>query len=420
MKIKKSDVLDYLIMYWMIAHVFIINWLAYITQSARVMICLIVIRLFCGLKRTIHLPALYYGLLFCIIYPGLNYIYLGGDPTILVSNMMDIITATVMLIYMAFICKYKRQFIIAFLKKNKYLFNVYMIINLPILVLQLMGHTELSGRHPESLTNVFSADLVSGLFGYNGTGFLTMYFCFLMLYNFVLRKCKYIRRRQLLAIYNLLLLGSLAFIAANSDNKTLFILLPLFLIVYLIIFKMNSYKNILQKLQSLFRSAFSGILVFTIFIIGLQPALGTIGLIHDILNKLQTGWMSANTAHGSAERLGMIAYALNNSDIRWWGAGIAKHVWKESYTFGFVHFGICDFGSFICLGGILFIVLLSCFLLAVYQSIFQDKIAGYLFLILTIVVLLYTQLLTVMSLTCSWIFLVFTSVMGCEYNSIKG
>lgn len=211
--------------------------------------------------------------------------------------------------------------------------------------------------------------------------------------------------------------GFVSFVAANSDNKALFVLAPLFLIVYLIVFKMNFYRNILQKIRSLFRYIIKGFCVFAIFIFGLQPAIGTLDLISDIIEKTQSGLINANAAYGSAERLGIIVYALNNPSIRWYGSGIAKHEWQESYGLGFAHFGISDFGSFLCLGGILFILLLICFLLAVYRTVFKDKIAGYTFFVLTIVVLIYTQPMTVVSLTCSWVFLVFTTVLGCE--SIK-
>lgn len=398
----------------MIVYVFIISWLAYITQAALIMNCLITVRLFWNLKRTMRLPTFYLGVLFSLIYPVWNYMDVGGDQAILTSNMRIIVTTTSLLIYMSFMCKYRRLFIIDFFKKNKYLFNVYMIINIPILVLQLGGHSELSGRHPESLTNAFSADLVSGLFGYNGTGILTIYFCFLILYNFVQYKCGYIRQKQVFAMYNFVLLGFMSFVATNSDNKTLFILVPLILIAYFIVFRMNSYKNILQKLRSLRRHIIKGICILTLFVIGLQPAFGTIDIIGEIIDKSLVGWENANDAHGSAERFGMIVYALNHSDICWNGAGIARHMWQEAYGLGFAHFGISDFGTFFCLGGVWFILILICFLLAVYRIIFQDKIAGCIFCVLTVVVLIYTQPLTVMSLTCSWIFLVFTSVMGCE------
>ena len=417
MKVKKSYILDYLIIYWMIIYVFIISWLAYIKQGAMIMICLISVRLFLDFKRTARLPAFYFGLLFCFAYPVLNYISLGGSRVLLTSNMRTITTTTMLFVYLSFMCKYRRDFIAKFFKKKKRLFNIYMVLNVPILVLQLSGHTELSGRHPESLTNTFSADLVSGLFGYNGTGLLTMYFCFLMLYNFVQYKCEYIKQKKVFILYNILLLGFVSFVAANSDNKALFVLAPLFLIVYLVVFQVNLYRNILRKVRSLFRYVVKGICICGIFIVVLQPAIGTIDLISDIIEKSQFGLTNANAAYGSAERLGTIVYALNNPSIRWYGSGIAKHGWQESYGLGFAHFGISDFGSFLCLGGILFVLLLICFLLAVYRTVFKDKIARYTFFVLTIIVLIYTQPMTVVSLTCSWIFFVFTTVMGCE--SIK-
>ena len=88
MKVKKSDVLDYLIIYWMILYVFIISWFAYIKQGAMIMICLIFVRLFLDFKRTARLPAFYFGLLFCFVYPVWNYTSLGGNQVFLVSNML--------------------------------------------------------------------------------------------------------------------------------------------------------------------------------------------------------------------------------------------------------------------------------------------------------------------------------------------
>ena len=96
MKVKKSDVLDYLIIYWMILYVFIISWFAYIKQGAMIMICLIFVRLFLDFKRTAHLPAFYLGLLFCFVYPIWNYISLGGNLVFLASNMRTITTTTIL------------------------------------------------------------------------------------------------------------------------------------------------------------------------------------------------------------------------------------------------------------------------------------------------------------------------------------
>lgn len=411
MKIKLSDFLDYLIIYWMIAYVFIINWFALITQASLIMIFLVFLRLCQNLKKTLRLSSFYFGLIFSLIYPVFNYINLGGNQNILTENVITIITTTSLFIYVSFICKYKRQFIINFFRKQKYLFNIIMLINIPFLILQLGGNTELSGIHPKTLTNTFSSDLVSGLFGYNGTGFLTMYFCFLIVYNFALYKQGNIKQKKLFIIYNLSLIGFESFVAANSDNKALFVLAPLFLITYIVIFHIDLYKNFLRKAKLLVDYVIKGIFAIVLFFFVSQPFIGTIDQLKEMLASLNYGMSHANLAYGGAERIGTIVYALNNSSIRWTGAGIAKHTWQESYCLGFAHFGINDFGSFLCLGGLLFLILLICFMLSVYRNIFSDCITRYTFFTLTIVVLIYTQLLTALSITCSWTFFVFTVAM---------
>lgn len=414
MKIKKSNILDYAILYWMIIYVFIISWLAYLTQGARILIVLIFLRLLTEFKRTLRLPSLYFGLLFCVAYPLWNYLCYGGNENYISENINAIVATTAVFIYMSFMASYKREFMIDFLKKNKYIFNVYMAINIPILFLQLAGHTELAGRHQASMTNTYSADLVSGLFGYNRSGLLTMYFCFLLLYNFVLYKKKIIKEKQLFVVYNIVLSSIILYVAANSDNKALFVLAPLFFIIYLVVFQMSFYRSAIRKISILIRNVLVGMVIFTVLAYATQPLLGTIDFIQDIFDKSLSGWNSADAALGSAERLGMIVYAVNRTDILWHGAGIATHLWQEAYGLGFAHFGISDFGTFLCLGGVPFIVLMILFFITVYRRVFKDNAICYTFLVLTVIILIYTQLMTVLSLSCSWFFLVFTTLLGCS------
>ena len=123
MKIKKSNILDYVILYWMIIYVFIISWLAYLSQGARILIILITVRLFTDLKRTLRLPSLYLGLLFCLAYPLWNYFCYGGNQDYITENINAIAVTTSVFIYMSFMSSYKRQFMMDFLKKNKYIFS---------------------------------------------------------------------------------------------------------------------------------------------------------------------------------------------------------------------------------------------------------------------------------------------------------
>lgn len=419
MRIKKNDLLDYIILYWIIIYVFVICWLAYLKQGAFVLCVLILLRLLLDYKKSIRFVPLHMGIMISVIYPLLSYLYLGGSVEILLDNIGTIFSTSLVLIYISFICKYKRTFIIKFIRRRKLLFNGYMVLNIPILLLQLAGFTALSGRHPEALNNSFYADLVSGLFGYNGTGLLTMYFCFLFIYNLFLYQNKEIKQRKYFMIYTIVITGLIFYIAANSDNKALFILMPMFLIIYLVEMRMNVRKNILKKIRYLLKYALIAILAFTFLIIILQPVLGTGDLIRDTFTKIQNGWELSNNSYGSAERLGMIAYALNNQTIRWKGAGIGQHTWQEAYAFKFAHFGISDFGSFLCIGGITLVSLIILFMISIYKQVMHDKVSISIFLLASIVIMLYTQLFTVLSAMCSWVFFILTIVIGCDIKKIK-
>lgn len=418
-KIKKVDLLDIIILYWMMIYVFIISWLAYINQGAMILVLLIAIRFMMDFKHVCKLKSIYVGLLFCTIYPLWNFYDKGGTYVVLNSNISTIVTNTLMFIYCLYLCKYKKDFVYDFFIKNKNIFNGYMIINLPVLVLQLMGNTALSGRHPESLSNAYSADLISGLFGYNGTGLLTMYFCFLIVYNYFLLKGKQIKHVKLFILYNFLTIGFMFYVALKSDNKGLFFLIPLCLCVYIIINKLDLSKNFLKKIKKIVSYIFiiASVLIFGVIIS--QPFFNSIYFFQLALQSIKKNWLLLDNSYGSMERFGMIAYALSKEEIRWSGYGIGMYMWKTSKAMNFEHFGICDLGTFMCLGGLAFVLLLMLLVWSVYYSMFSDKIVAFILLILTAIILFYTQLFTVTSLMCSWVFWVLIVYIGSDIVNNK-
>ena len=408
MKIKEKNLLDFIILYWMIIYIFAISWFAYLMQGALVLAVLIIIRLLLDIKRTLRFSPFYFGLMVSFVYPLFSYLAFDGNLITLYNNIIVILPSTLALIYVGFLCKYKRDFIICFLKKQKMIFNGYMLLNVPVLLLQLGGNTFLAGRHPESLNNSYAADLISGLFGYNGTALLAMYFCFLIVYNISLYKNGEIKHTQIFSIYNVLLIIFIMFVAANSDNKAIFIIMPMFLIIYLVEHRMIINMTLLKKIRQLLKYVIYALaVVFTITII-ISPVISVDEIFKDTFQKIYSGWLLSNNAHGSAERLGMISYALSNTSIRWFGAGIAKYGWQEPYAFHFSHFGISDLGSFLCLGGGMYIFLIMFFCINLYRQIVHDKISIFILLMGAFAILLYTQFLTVLSAMCSWCFFILT------------
>ena len=110
-----------------------------------------------------------------------------------------------------------------------------------------------------------------------------MYFCFLLLYNFVLYKKKIIKEKQLFVVYNIVLSSIILYVAANSDNKALFVLAPLFFIIYLVVFQMSFYRSAIRKISILIRNVLVGMVIFTVLAYATQPLLGTIDFIQENL-----------------------------------------------------------------------------------------------------------------------------------------
>ena len=420
MKVNKGNLLDLVILYWIIIHVFIISWLGYLVQSQCVLIFLICLRFISDIRRIIRLQTLYIGLFTSIVYPLISYSCQGGYQEILLDNVVNILSTTLLFSYLSYISVNKRDFAYDFLLKNKYLFNGYMILNIPVILLQLCGVTSLSGRHPQSMENLYREDMISGMFGYNGTGLLTMYFCFLMLYNLILVQKKHIKRKNLFAAYNVILFLFMIFVATKSDNKSMILLLPIFIVTYIILFQLSISKSFIRKVKKIFKYSFLSIVFLGLFGGALHYWFGIGEIIYDVFDKIKYGWENTNHAHGSAERLGMISYALSEPKIRWYGMGIANLRWKEERGLGFAHFGISDLGSFICLGGLFFVLIILLLWFAVYRKAFRDKVACYIFMLLTVVVLTYTQLMTILSLSVSWFFIVLSIEMGIEDVNKKG
>lgn len=417
--ILQKKVLDLAIFYWIILHVFFISWLGYLNQSESVLICLILIRLVFDFKYALRLHSLYAGFLFCVIYPLFSYIYLGGVVEKLVENVTTIFSTTLLFIYLSFICTYKRRYAYEFMLKSKHLFNGYMIINVPILLLQLSGVTNLSGRHSESIENTYFEDMISGLLGYNGTGLLAMYFSFLILYNYIWLYKDNFKKKKFL-IYNVALSLVMVIVSTKSDNKAMLILPPLFVLVFTILSLASVHQEMREKIRKIVQYMCVTTAVLAICLVVLQYWLGTVDIILDVISKMQFGWENADQAYGSAERLGIITYVLNNPKIRWIGVGLANMFWKEERGFGFAHFGISDFGSFLCLGGIFFVTLCTVFLYTVYCKIFRWKAVSTTFVTITLAVLIYTQMFTTLSISISWFFISISIAMGLELNGTKG
>jgi hypothetical protein len=197
----------------------------------------------------------------------------GSHSAVYVNNMYYLGTAVLVLLGMSALYtnpkKLEKMFIGMFP-----ICNVYMLVNIPVLLMQLNDHFELSGRHLEQYTNNFKPDLISGLFGYNGTPMLGAFSAFFFIYClWYYRKCIKKKNKAIFLVYYFVMLAFYLYISIPNDNKGFFLQIGISYVIYYLSIQ-NNYTRIKEKLRGAWRGviiAFLGIAVFIYFYSSYKP-----------------------------------------------------------------------------------------------------------------------------------------------------
>ena len=119
----------------------------------------------------------------CVIwYFFYNFYSLGGHIDICEYNLLQIIPSFLAIIYIFNLLKRRREFLFDFLNRRVYFFNIYLYISIPFILLQANGQYWLAGNS-HGAVNSLGVDLISGLFGFNGTPMLALFVAFAMVLN---------------------------------------------------------------------------------------------------------------------------------------------------------------------------------------------------------------------------------------------
>lgn len=145
----------------------------------------------------------------------------------------------------------------------------------------------------------------------------------------------------------------------------------LLLFVVVLILSLNERRiTTLKNSYAKVRGRIGGYLkVFFIVIVTLVAAwffYSTMDTFKDVVDmaiqKIQEGItfsqrQSLLSVQGGGERFAMILYALSSAETALVGAGLGNYVYTSG-GLGFTHFGQADVGTFICLGGSIYILLM--------------------------------------------------------------
>lgn len=417
--IKKRDLLDNIIWCVLFMQIMCFTWLNITRYTRLLLICLFILSLILNYKKNIKSNAV---MLFLIcIYMSFNFIKNGGSFHVFMSNFQILLPQFLLIIYASYIMQYKKDYLIN-LMKNKLVFwviNLYMLINIPVLILEKHGYYWLSGR--STVVNTYVPDLMSGLFGFNGTPYLAIFSVFFFIYNvnyylyFMKRKIKFI-----FMIYNFCMLTFYIYISTQNDNKGFFLILIMFSIIYYLvtIISKEKYHNLYTTAFHVIKRMFPFVLMIFIVAVFLYKYTGVKDVVDLMIVKITEGF-NYSSVRGGGERFGIVLFALYGLDNKFWGAGIGTHYWTEEYAFGYLHYGISDLGTFLCLGGIIFIIFIMLFAYVNFQHVLKNRFLTIIMLCALLILLIYTQVLTIPSVTISLMLFFMVCVTGKEIRTSK-
>ena len=393
----------------LIIEVFVIQWLSYMKYYAIIIdiVLLLYLSIHPGRLEKKIAPFLFCAI--CFLYCAFQFVRDGVRAEVLFDNVHKLFPSVLILVTLScFDDRVKK--VNKALQKMFPIFNGYMLLNIPVLILQLHDHFELSGRHSVESTNPFKPDLICGLFGYNGTPMLGAFSAFFFVYNIWYYKYALKKSKKLFAVYYIFMFLFYLYISIQNENNGYFIVLALFMAIYFLC-SQKRYKRFLSTIKKHVRL----IAIFFLLLALLFIAYSRFNPVNDLVNKYIRVFNTGTTSYysgGSTDRFSMVLYFFTSKINRLFGAGLGTMKWHEKMGFGFIHFGQSDLGPFLLLGGSILVALLTGILASAVKRVNRSRFITICEMLTYVILLVYTQLFTCPSIMIS--FILFITVCGLE------
>lgn len=373
-KISKKDMTINCILHLIIAEILILNWL----NISSVFSILFLVTFSAVLIKNIRLFRwdlfIMSGLMVYLIF---NAIYTSSASLLFLKNTFHLCTTFCIIIFVCYTIEKKKKWLVNKMLSLWKCINIYMIINIPVLILQWNGFYALSGFHSDDNINNFGPDLTSGLLGYNGTHWLALFSSFVFIYNIWFLQCSKMNAngKYILWVYNILLLAFNVWISTINDNKVFYLLVIMFYLFYLyneryIPAEIRGYKigkNFIFFLMKMWMII--GAVLMVVLIVYSYTDVGNI--IDYLIGEFVRGENYAS-ATGSAERVGTLLYFFYSGIDKIFGLGIGQSLFTQPYFLGFKHFGTNNLDPFFCLGGACLVFLINLVFLYEIRKIFPS------------------------------------------------
>lgn len=269
------------------------------------------------------------------------------QTTYLQVNLLKVFYPLCFAVFLFGINTYIREKVYNILTANFMLINLFWIVNLIVLGLQLTG----SGFMIKAkwlAVNWYYLDQCCGLFGNSGTHELSFFTMFVIVYNLNYADNHLSKKaKKYLQLYTIASMCIMLYYSTQNDNTMLIALLPIMVFFYYYMYRHWIEKGFTGKLFNAIK---------TIVAIWIVWALASqLPFVSDVVvSKIQRGLniTSSLNVSGGTERLAIFIYALQYESGWLFGRGLGYSELSASGAFGYKHFGLSSIGSFTALGGI--------------------------------------------------------------------
>lgn len=393
MIVKKYDLVDYTLLILMYLQLVILEFFGFGQTLNKVVVVLILYRVLFmrgGQWKT--------GVLICC---GLGFVYMLGmlfgidmNGSYALSNFLMQLYPAIYTYYIVFLCRNRAEVIDTCLKKGFWLFNLTMVINIFVLFIQIFVPYSIVAVVDEAYYINYYEDNISGLFQYASTHVVCLFTIFIALYDISFGRKVKNRTRIFINMLVIVMILVSFFIAANNDNRSFFLLLPLSLFAYWYSGKIQSVKKVAWIVV--------GFLFIPLIIYGIYISNSAVREFIDanVLNTLDIivkAHSLGSTANGSNERIAIIFEGLGMLSTWFIGKGFGSTAMYGSGFLGYNHFGQSDFGSILVLGGIWYLLLLLCYYLKSFviiigrDSFKNNRALKWSITIIVVCIAVYTQ-----------------------------
>lgn len=407
-----GDLTDVTIVIGILAQVFFLEYYGlgrYLNWAITSMICLRA--LLSGWKYSGR--ALLLGLI--AVAGWLSGAFLGGSMETFRANILLLLYPFIYTLYFFLLVTNKRDFLLGLFDAGFPVFNVILVLNMAVMFIQYSTHGMIAATTNDIS---FFEDNISGLFSYASVHAVALYTSFVVLYNFVwIRRLRYPLWSSLTIAYNVCLIILSFYLATLNDNKALFIILPLVLVMFLLISVMRGEVDVSGPLFWLAALYFILTIAYA-FVPAFQTLVDTqvFGLFEMVGGSASIG----TAANGSNERIAIIGFALSRPATWGLGEGLGASSFYTSGFMSFNHFGQADMGSFLILMGVWVTAAYVAFFHSVVSEFIEQqkgsngRIVRLLLLLTILITFLYTQCFT--RVNCCFCLLLLCGALAWSWN----